>query len=99
MLVAAFRKPIVILIRNTVTSFKNYLNFAASSPAYGTLNRITCCFLNATTTGCKFYCGFRKNHQSVFIEEIRSLKVPFLAIKMKTLKTICDHTESTNLLL
>jgi hypothetical protein len=56
MVVAAFRKPTVILKNNTVTSFKNYLNFPVSSPAYGIFYRITGGFLNTTTTGCKFCC-------------------------------------------
>jgi hypothetical protein len=36
MVVAAFRKPPVILKSNIVTLFKNNLNFTLSSPAYGT---------------------------------------------------------------
>jgi hypothetical protein len=41
MVVAALRKPPVILKSNIVTLFKNYLNFPASSLAYGTFYRIT----------------------------------------------------------
>jgi hypothetical protein len=36
MVVAAFRKPPVIFKSNAATFFKMYLNFLASSPAYGT---------------------------------------------------------------
>ncbi len=58
MIVKAFRTPPVILKSKTVTIFKNYFNFPASSPASGTFYRITCGFLNATSTECKFCCGF-----------------------------------------
>jgi hypothetical protein len=46
----AVRKPPVILKSNTLTPFKNYLNFPAASPAYETFYRITGGFLNAATT-------------------------------------------------
>jgi hypothetical protein len=57
LIVAAFRKPPVFL--KSLTHFKNYLTFPASSPAYGTFYRITGCFMNAATMECKFCCGFR----------------------------------------
>jgi hypothetical protein len=56
MVVAVFRKPPLIFKSKT---FKNYLNFTASSAAYGTFYRITGGFLNAATAECKFCCGFR----------------------------------------
>jgi hypothetical protein len=59
MVAATFRKPPVILKSNTITLFKNYLNFPASSPAYGTFYKITGSFLNAATSESKFCCGFR----------------------------------------
>jgi hypothetical protein len=60
MVVAVSWKPPVILKNNTITLFKNYLNFPASSPAYKKFHRITGGFLNAATImECKFCCGFR----------------------------------------
>jgi hypothetical protein len=58
MIVKAFRTPLVSLKSDTVTLFKNYFNFPASSPASGTFYRITGAFLNAASTECKFLCGF-----------------------------------------
>jgi hypothetical protein len=43
------RQP-VILKSNTETRFKIFLNFSPSSPAYGTIYRITGGFLNAATS-------------------------------------------------
>jgi hypothetical protein len=56
MVAEAFRKPPVIL--KTVTLFKSYLNFPASSLAYGLFYRFTGGFFFAATTECRFFCGF-----------------------------------------
>jgi hypothetical protein len=58
--VKAFRAPPVILKSNTVTLFKNYLNFAASSLAYGTFYRITGGFLIAASTERNSAAAFGK---------------------------------------
>jgi len=79
----AFRKPPVILKSNTVTLFKNYLNFRASSPAYGTFYRITGGFLNAATTILLRLSVKSPTIIRVFIEANRNFSELFLAVKMK----------------
>jgi hypothetical protein len=74
----AFRKPPVILKSNTVTLFKIYLNFPASSPAYGTFYIITGGFLNALTTILLRLSVKYPTLISVFIEANRNLKSTFL---------------------
>jgi hypothetical protein len=101
MIVAAFRKPPVFLKSNTVTHFKNYLTFPASSPAYGTFYKITGCFMDAATVECKICWTFGKISKITkrFHRSKQKLKkVLFLAINMpKKFLTICDHTESTDI--
>jgi hypothetical protein len=71
-MVVAFRKPSVTLKSNTGTPFKNYLNFPASSPAYGTFYRITGGFLNANVNSAAAFGKISKI--SVLIEASRNLK-------------------------